>query len=368
MFHALLEIGIVAGPSIGGYLGLRHFDKKISKEVSKPKGIESNLVDGRTPDEWYDLIRGMGKDTYEQLSLGPLNGLERDNTFGWDGSKNMGKANWYKLSREWWPERFCKYCETDNCDPASPTCWEYNEHLRYEEAKKVKAARAEAEARYRKGIEAERKKKSVQDQKDRDVEIRELTAKLQKSMDAMKGYVPEAPKAKGYIIGQSNSPFAEFTPIRNAGMDGTRISYMGQSITLGRDEIRNFQMSVGIHPDGIFGDHTKVRVISVLRNGGAIDKYGRVTTFNARRDMGYAGGFSIVAERGKIVAHRTISATTFRSDLERTKALLMDALDRKSVDKPAPVQYSDLHKMYEKIDRWDDPITKKHRYDDYYNY
>jgi len=78
----------------------------------RPKAIESNLVDGRTKDQWYEILRMLGKEEYEKLSRPALDGLE-DSSEGygaWDIKRLLNDADYAKVMRNWYPEKYCEFC------------------------------------------------------------------------------------------------------------------------------------------------------------------------------------------------------------------------------------------------------------------
>lgn len=70
-------------------------------------------IDGRTNQEWYDIIKLMGKEEYERMSRPALDGLE-DSEYGWDVQKLLGARLYENLLCEWYPERFCKWCSAEH--------------------------------------------------------------------------------------------------------------------------------------------------------------------------------------------------------------------------------------------------------------
>lgn len=100
----LIMWGTVGGGSGIGALGYVWLDKVLSKK----KGPE--LIDGRTSDEWYEIIKGLGREEYERLSRGALDGLEESDKYGrWD-VKPLLKGHYDKLMKEWYPNKYCSYC------------------------------------------------------------------------------------------------------------------------------------------------------------------------------------------------------------------------------------------------------------------
>lgn len=98
----------------GGGATIAYFSHHVvAKFRQGPKAIEPVLIEGRTHDEWYDLIKSMGKETFERVALGPLDGLERSQEHGWDYKRLLGDR-WKMLERQWYPERYPKEIEADH--------------------------------------------------------------------------------------------------------------------------------------------------------------------------------------------------------------------------------------------------------------
>lgn len=112
-----------------------------SQNNRKPEPEPEPLVIGRTQKDWYETIKDIGPEITEELMIGPLNGLERDQESAWNPETLMGKELWKHLRKEWYPDRFCKYCNNEGC---KETCG--------------KAATAKAEEEWRFLVQAPRKK------------------------------------------------------------------------------------------------------------------------------------------------------------------------------------------------------------------
>jgi hypothetical protein len=90
--------------------------KKTQKRAAEPvEPVKPVKIDGRTQEEWYEILKGMTREQYEALSLGPLDGLVRNQDYGWDAKKLVGEYNYKWLMRGWYPERVCKNCSTFDC-------------------------------------------------------------------------------------------------------------------------------------------------------------------------------------------------------------------------------------------------------------
>jgi hypothetical protein len=112
-------------------------DRMEAKSLARPEP----LVIGRTQRDWYDTIKDIGPEITEELMIGPLDGLERDQESAWNPETLMGKELWKHLRKEWYPELFCKYCNNEGC---KETCG--------------KAATAKAEEEWRFLVGAPKKK------------------------------------------------------------------------------------------------------------------------------------------------------------------------------------------------------------------
>jgi hypothetical protein len=110
---ALAEL-IWAGSLFFGSGGVYALSNLVQRQNAK--AVEPVKIDGRTQEEWYEILSGMTKDQYEDLSLGPLDGLERNQIYGWNAQKLVGASNYIKLMRGWYPERVCKHCAAFDCE------------------------------------------------------------------------------------------------------------------------------------------------------------------------------------------------------------------------------------------------------------
>lgn len=81
----------------------------------KVQASTPTLISGRTEKDWYETVKSIGPEMTEELMIGPLNGLERDTESAWNPEKLMGKEWWKSLRKEWYPEKFCKYCNNEGC-------------------------------------------------------------------------------------------------------------------------------------------------------------------------------------------------------------------------------------------------------------
>jgi hypothetical protein len=81
---------------------------KISKRKADAKA-EAEKTDGRSPQEWYDILKSLGRKEYESLSRGALDGLEESDIGKWD-IRPLVKGFYDKLMKEWYPERYCPDC------------------------------------------------------------------------------------------------------------------------------------------------------------------------------------------------------------------------------------------------------------------
>lgn len=122
---APLMIPATVGELISGYKLAAGF----SEYRSKPRAIESVKIDGRTQQEWYDIVLSLGKKEYESLSRPALDGLEdsAEGFGGWNAKKLMGDVLYYKLMREFYPGNYC-YCG-DDVLPGYKKCQKHQECL-----------------------------------------------------------------------------------------------------------------------------------------------------------------------------------------------------------------------------------------------
>jgi hypothetical protein len=108
MLADIIQWGTILTPSAVVLSYVKFSDRRRTKRRKQLNEAEiaSKTVDGRTHDEWYDLIHAMGKEQFELLSIAPLDGLERSTEVGWNAKRLMGADNYDKLRREWYPEEF----------------------------------------------------------------------------------------------------------------------------------------------------------------------------------------------------------------------------------------------------------------------
>lgn len=94
--------------------------------LRRPKAIEPVKIDGRTHSEWYDLIKGMGREEFERLRRPALDGLEdsAEGIGGWDVKRLLGNELYKQLQKDFYPERVCKHCNTLDCKETCPRALE----------------------------------------------------------------------------------------------------------------------------------------------------------------------------------------------------------------------------------------------------
>lgn len=85
----------------GGFYTISHYAERNFKKAA----IEEEKVDGRTHEEWLSIVKDLGKEEYENLSRGPLDGLKENKLYGWDIKKLLGPALYESLMNEWYPEQ-----------------------------------------------------------------------------------------------------------------------------------------------------------------------------------------------------------------------------------------------------------------------
>lgn len=96
---------------------------------SAPKAVAPALIDGRTQEQWFEIIRMMGKEEFERLARPALDGLE-DSTEGigaWDVKALLGERYWTELRKEFYPEQFCDTCSRD--DGHDRYCYEIQQEV-----------------------------------------------------------------------------------------------------------------------------------------------------------------------------------------------------------------------------------------------
>jgi hypothetical protein len=359
ILSTIIDIATVAGPTVAGYVGLRIVDKKI--EQPKQKAIAGpNLIDGRTRDEWYDLIEGMGKENFEQLSMPPLDGLERSTEVTWDVERLIGSYQYNALMRKWYPEQFCKYCFNRDC---KQDCWEYKDYLAEQEEIKRDAERKRLKEQRRREQEAreeaDRKMRAEEEAKrqaayaralDRAMaekgKPRDVTTKRDYSFDKeMKDLETSMAKIRK-DLGEDRG--ITFVDVQVGGKPGVRVVYKGTAKTLSWSEIRSFQQYEGLTADGYVGFLTKQKMVARIMNRGSLDFLSpdtrkvtnQFTTYGMRGDtnwtirksnIGY-DLYDVSAERNGITVSRTVTKSTYEYSLERVKDILLDMLDREERD------------------------------------
>lgn len=111
-----------------------------------PKEAAPVEIDGRTPQQWFEIIKMMGKEEFERLSRPALDGLEdsAEGIGGWNVKELLGEALLIKLRREFYPEQFCSTCDRENGDGHENFCYDLQEEvLRIQSAKLAREARRE---------------------------------------------------------------------------------------------------------------------------------------------------------------------------------------------------------------------------------
>lgn len=96
------------GSAAAAYGAVKYQNYKLAK-ARLPKKIN-----GRTAEEWFELILAMGKEEFERLARPAMDGL-KDSEFGWDAKKLMTEKQYGKLMREFYPDKYCKHCEDLEC-------------------------------------------------------------------------------------------------------------------------------------------------------------------------------------------------------------------------------------------------------------
>lgn len=157
------------------------------KAFSTPsrKAIAPVQVDGRTHDEWYELIKVMSKEEYERLSRPALDGLEgsTEGYGGWDAESLVGRNNFIKLREQWYPEKHCKYCGafTDgipgNCMWDGP-CHQFQAHAALEQRRKAREITSKYRADEKQSLVLKSTPKAYITTNSLDKEVRSLQAEL----------------------------------------------------------------------------------------------------------------------------------------------------------------------------------------------
>lgn len=82
----------------------------VMDKASDAKAIEPVKIDDRTQQEWYDLVKSLGREEFERISRPALDGLDdsAEGYGGWNTQKLLGDDLHDKLMREFYPEKFVK--------------------------------------------------------------------------------------------------------------------------------------------------------------------------------------------------------------------------------------------------------------------
>lgn len=251
----LIMWGAVGGG--GGIGALAHV--WVNKLMAKKK--ESALIDGRTPKEWYEILKDLGREEYERLSRGALDGLEESDKYGkWD-IKPLLKDHYHTLMKEWYPNKYCSYCgnpknSNGDCFWDGPCVGKYSRAQRSLLPPGIKTRPEASVNPYRAKSE-------------REVEVQ---------IDHGSGVVRITPRATKQPVRQMHIWDAgptfrkHYIAIIDVGMRGTnergyRIVRDDENWLAGRDEIGAFQTRKGLQPTGRIDFQTKDALIRYLDAG-----------------------------------------------------------------------------------------------------
>lgn len=264
------------GAAIAPYLVVKLVDVK-AKFAEKKQRVkaESEKVDGRTADEWFDLLKGMGRDEYEKISRGALDGLEEHDTYGrWD-IKPLLKHRYDELLMQWYPEKYCKYCRKQGCKQTCdaywagmPPCKVCRKSLRddtcdycgYENFKWEAHPRKERGWTYYSDGNAEYKIRPARvDRPD----TKALTSVISTGSGDNIVYITDGGMA---MFTKQKIQISDFR-VQGIEEQGYRISRNDKSWIVGRQEIKSFQRAKHLPVNGIMNVETKKAIVKYLDAG-----------------------------------------------------------------------------------------------------
>lgn len=272
MLAEFLQVALAATPFVGCYGTIKFTEYLTDKKLAS---AEPTRIDGRTRREWYDLIRSIGPEATEELMLGPLDGLERDNDSAWNPVRLMGQLYWNMLEREWYPNEFCKDCDTRAC----------------------KGDCIQGRARKAKELQDQRHLKMIEDNKRR---------------------------------------LAQITQVKNlaSNTNGFRITYRDIEYRLNLQEMKNFQTAHGLNPSGYVDIATRNKISECLKQGiplKAVKADGIVWSVRQVR----RGVVKLTGARNGYTASQEILFDNFADLVERVQGKIKDSLDKIESDTKA---------------------------------
>lgn len=272
---------ITFGATSGGSAALWYVAGKVFDYNSRKRdqaAIDADTTDGRTSKEWFDLLKGMGKEEYEKLSRGALDGLEEHDTYGrWD-IKVLLKNHYDTLMMEWYPEKYCKYCRRQGCKQTCDAYW-----AGMPPCKVCRKSLKDNTCDYCGYVNFKwephpRKEREWTSYSDRSAEYKIRSTRV----DAPDIKTPAAVITTGSgdnmvritdggmtMITKHNIQIIE-RAYRDSGERGYKIVRGNETWIVGKQEIKDFQRSEGLAPTGDINYQTRVALIRYLDEGGSI--------------------------------------------------------------------------------------------------
>lgn len=249
----------------GGIAWLDNARDKIASKKAAAKE-EAEKTDGRSPKEWFDILRDMGREEYERLSRGALDGLEESDKYGkWD-TKPLLKGYYDLLMQEWYPEKYCKYCHKQGCNQQCDAYWAGLPPCKV--CKRVRISERCPQCSYYDPIG-----------------LRTIHTKSERAKPPVQNHIPAPPPRAAITTGISkDKDYMQVTPAgiaiftkhditivdfgyRGANEKGCRITRDKESWIAGIDDIGAFQTRKGLQPTGRVDDETRVALIRYLDAG-----------------------------------------------------------------------------------------------------